>query len=282
MVAAGWRAALPIPTASRALPSAKLMTARSWSTVMPAVIKSTSSPLCAPALCGQRNAPERPGPGFTPFRGNQPDHDDAKRTEAAVAIWHTAKPANGTPVETYLARRGLQLPMPQTLRFQAGLKHRSGGVWPAMVALVTQGVEDVPVGVHRTFLARDGSSKAPVDPQKMMLGPCKGGAVRLAPAGDVLMVGEGIETCLAGVQATGYPAWAALSTSGLLALDLPPDVRDVMVLLADGDEAGKAAARGAALRWKREGRGVRIAQAPEGMDFNDMLLGRVPANGGDM
>ena len=50
------------------------------------------------------------------------------------------------------------------------------------------------------------------------------------------------------------------------------DVRDVIVL-ADGDEAGKAAARGAALRWKREGRRVRIAHAPEGMDFNDMLLG---------
>jgi len=29
------------------------------------------------------------------------------------------------------------------------------------------------------------------------------------------MVGEGIETCLAAMQATGNPAWAALSTSGL-------------------------------------------------------------------
>ena len=83
------------------------------------------------------------------------------------------------------------------------------------------------------------------------------------------------------MQATGHPAWAALSTSGLLALDLPPDVRDVIVL-ADGDEAGKAAARGAALRWKREGRRVRIAHPPNGMDFNDMLLGRAPKNQGDI
>ena len=71
-----------------------------------------------------------------------------------------------------------------------------------MVALVTRGVDDVPLAIHRTFLARDGVGKAPVDPQKMMLGPCRGGAVRLAPAGDVLMVGEGIETCLAAMQAT--------------------------------------------------------------------------------
>ena len=98
-----------------------------------------------------------------------------------------------------------------------------GGIWPAMVALVTRGIDDTPLAIHRTFLARDGRSKAPVDPQKMMLGPCRGGAVRLAPAGDVLMVGEGIETCLAAMQATGHPAWAALSTSGLRTLDLPDE-----------------------------------------------------------
>ena len=56
------------------------------------------------------------------------------------------------------------------------------------------------------------------------------------------MVGEGIETCLAAMQATGHPTWAALSTSGLRSLDLPKDVRDVIVL-ADGDDAGEAAAR---------------------------------------
>ena len=204
---------------------------------------------------------------------------DAKRTEVALSIWAGSRPANGTPVETYLASRGLHLPLPHTLRFHAGLKHPSGGVWPAMVALVTRGVDDAPLAIHRTFLARDGSGKAPVDPQKMMLGPCRGGAVRLAPAGDVLMVGEGIETSLAAMQATGHPAWAALSTSGLRTLDLPNDVRDVIVL-ADGDDAGEAAARGAALRWKSEGRRVRIAHPPQGMDFNDMLLGSALQNEG--
>ena len=89
------------------------------------------------------------------------------------------------------------------------------------------------------------------------------------------MVGEGIETCLAAMQATGSPAWAALSTSGLRSLDLPREVRDVIVL-ADGDEAGEAAARDCALRWKRQGRRVRIARPPNGMDFNDMLMGRAP------
>ena len=206
---------------------------------------------------------------------SQPDRDDAKRSKAALAIWQSAMSAGGSLVETYLASRGLHLPPPPTLRFHAGLKHPSGGIWPAMVALVTRGSDDTPLAIHRTFLARDGGGKAPVDPQKMMLGPCRGGAVRLAAPGDVLMVGEGIETCLAAMQATGHPAWAALSTSGLRTLDLPGDVRDVIVL-ADGDDPGEAAARDCAWRWKREGRRVRIARPPQGMDFNDLLIGRAP------
>jgi DNA primase len=204
-----------------------------------------------------------------------PDCDAIKRTEAALAIWHNSQSAAGTPAETYLRSRGLTVPIPPSIRFHTGLKHPSGGVWPAMVALVTHSVDGNPIGIHRTFLALNGNGKAPVEPSKMMLGPCRGGAVRLGPAGDSLMVGEGIETCLAAQQATGHPAWAALSTSGLRALDLPREIRDVIVL-ADGDDPGEAAAQDCAWRWKREGRRVRIARPPQGMDFNDLLLRRTP------
>jgi hypothetical protein len=203
------------------------------------------------------------------------DQLDAKRTEIALAIWQDTAPARKTSVESYLASRGINLPAPDALRFHAGLRHPTGGNWPTMVALVTNGADGTPIAIHRTFLARDGGWKAPIDPQKMMLGPCCGGAVRLAVPDDVLMVGEGIENCFAAMQATGHPAWAALSTSGLKTLDLPEDVRTVIVL-ADGDDAGELAARECALRWKHQGRRVRIARPPRGLDFNDMLLGRPP------
>jgi putative DNA primase/helicase len=223
---------------------------------------------------GQRHVKlVRPQP--RPAANDQPGRDDAARTEAALRIWQAAAPAAGTLVETYLRSRGIVLSVPATLRFHGGIKHPSGGLWPAMVALVTRGADHAPLAVHRTFLARDGRGKAPVEPQKMMLGPCRGGAVRLAARGVGMMVGEGIETCLAAMQATGQPAWAALSTSGLRGLDLPTDVREVAIL-ADGDEPGEAAARDAALRWRREGRRVRIARPPQGLDFNDLLLGRAP------
>ena len=209
------------------------------------------------------------------FANNLRDCEDVKRTTAALSIWQSTMDGCGTPVETYLRSRGLTIPLPPHVRFHPGLKHRSGNMWPTMVALVTRGIDDAPLAVHRTYLARDGAGKAPVEPQKMMLGPCRGGAVRLAPVGGVLMVGEGIETCLAAMQASGLPAWAALSTSGLRSLDLPHEVRDIIVL-TDGDDPGEAAARDCGLRWKREGRRVKIARPPRGLDFNDLLLGRTP------
>ena len=138
---------------------------------------------------------------------------------------------------------------------------------------VTKGSSGEPGGILRTFLAPDGKGKAPVSNPKMMLGNCAGGAIRLAEDTGSLMVGEGIETCLAAMQATNRSAWAALSTSGMKSLDLPVHVREVIVL-ADSDQAGERAAQYAASRWRREGRHVRIARPPQGLDFNDVLLGR--------
>jgi putative DNA primase/helicase len=205
-----------------------------------------------------------------------PDSSDVKRTETALGIWEAAAAAVGTMVETYLRARGIVIQLPAALRFHPAIKHPCGQLWPAMIALVTGGTNGAPMAIHRTFLARDGQGKAPVDPTKMMLGPCRGGAVRLGPIGDRLMIAEGIETALSVMQATGRAAWVALSTSGLRTLELPVEVRDVVVL-ADGDEPGEAAARNAAHRWLAEGRCVRIARPPFGFDFNDVLTGRVTA-----
>jgi len=192
------------------------------------------------------------------------------RTRYALDVWEATSPAQGTLVETYLRSRGITVEPPLAIRFHPGLQHPGGYSWPAMVALVTDGVSEEPVAVHRTFLARDGNGKAAVEQQKMMLGPCKGGVVRLAPHGDTLLVGEGIETCLSAMQASGTPTWAALSTSGLRGLALPPAIHSVTIL-ADGDEAGEAAARDAGGRWVRERRRVRVARPPKGADFNDLL-----------
>jgi phage/plasmid primase-like uncharacterized protein len=133
------------------------------------------------------------------------------------------------------------------------------------------------IGVHRTYLSRDGATKANVEPNKMMLGRCAGGAVHLEAAGTSLSIAEGIETSLAVFLATGTATWAALSTSGLLSVVLPalPLAAEV-IIFADNDRsgAGKRAAKTAAARFFAERRKVRIALPPhEGLDFNDILRG---------
>jgi putative DNA primase/helicase len=189
----------------------------------------------------------------------------------ARELWIQAAAAKGTLVDIYLRSRGIVAPIPPTLRFLSLARHSpSNQLLPAMIAAVTVWPERRPCAVHRTFLAGDGNGKAAVDTPRMTLGPCRRGAVRLAEAADRLMVGEGIETCMAAMQATGRPAWAALSTAGLRSLEIPEHVKEVVVL-ADGDLPGEEAAQYAARRWVRQGRRVRIARPPNGQDFNDLL-----------
>jgi len=214
----------------------------------------------------------------TPPRPTEPD-------PRALGIWRASKPIAGTIAERYLRHRGIALALPPSLRFHPGLDYfevdaAPGGAitLPALVAGV-QAPDRRLVAVHRTFLRRDGRGKAAVASPKKMLGRCARGSVRFAPAGARLLIGEGLETTLAAMEATGTPAWAALSTSGLRSLVVPPEVREI-VIAADGDRPGVEAAEVAADRWTGEGRTVRIARAPDGFDFADVIAGRCPAKVG--
>ena len=88
-----------------------------------------------------------------------------------------------------------------------------------------------------------------------------------------LALTEGIETALSVMIATNHWVCATLSASGLRSLELPRGDNPILIL-ADGDEPGEAAALAAAQRWRSEGRTVRIARPPRGLDFNDILTGR--------
>jgi hypothetical protein len=161
------------------------------------------------------------------------------------------------------------------LRFGYGKHPSRDGYHPMLIAAVLiEGRLDQCVALHRTFLKPDGSGKADLEPAKMTLGPCKGGAVPLAPAAPVIAVSEGIESGLSYMALTGTPTWAALSTAGIRNLQLQAEVREV-VIAADPDIPGIRAAHDAAARWLAEGRKVRIAKPPVGFDFNDLLMKRV-------
>ena len=108
----------------------------------------------------------------------------------------------------------------------------------------------------------------------MMLGQMRGGAVRFGALTSPLIIAEGIETALSLHTATGKTVWAALSSSNMKSLILPPlSQMPEVIIAADHDDAGIYAANAAAEIWSAEGRGVSIAMPPQGQDFNDVLRG---------
>lgn len=113
-------------------------------------------------------------------------------------------------------------------------------------------------------------------PDKAMLGAVAGGAVRLTQGPGALLIGEGIESTLSALILHGDPtakAWAALSTSGMRGLRLPPSPGR-LTIATDGDDAGRAAVQDLAERAHATGWAVSLLPAPEGKDWCDVLAGK--------
>jgi putative DNA primase/helicase len=189
----------------------------------------------------------------------------ADTTEGALRLWREARPAKGTPVETYLASRGLRLPdgSEHALRFHPECP-RGQGRLPAMLGLMRGIVTDRPLGVHRTFLSADGRAKADVEPNKMMLGQAKGAVLKLTPDEDVtqgLTLTEGIEDGLAVLNDGWAPVWVCLSAGTLMNF---PVLRGIgaLTICADNDAAGRNAAEACAQRWRAAGMDVAVGEPP--------------------
>ena len=202
-----------------------------------------------------------------------------RKQEAAFRLWSSSNSVIGTLAERYLEQRGLaSLRASLALRYRDDCHHPDGSPLPALVAQVVD-VDGNARAVHRTYIDRNTGGKTSREPAKASLGPVWHGAVRLQPLepGSPLVVGEGIETSASAGILLGAPAWAAISCGNLrLGLNLPPEARDI-IIAADPDGVGRAAAETAARRWRRERRSVRI-MVPNGPgDFNDVLLRRSAA-----
>ena len=100
----------------------------------------------------------------------------------------------------------------------------------------------------------------------------KGAAIRLAPAGDVLGIAEGIETALSATALFGVPCWAAVS-AGMLAAWQPPSEAKRIIIFGDNDPsyAGQAAAYALARRLGSMQARVEVQiPAKVGTDWNDV------------
>ncbi|MFS3135400.1 toprim domain-containing protein [Gluconacetobacter sacchari] len=195
--------------------------------------------------------------------------------EAARRLVAICQPIGGTLVEAYLRGRGITaLHGCGSLRFHSRCyyrpdEHSPTETWPAMVATVTD-LADRITGAHRTWLAPDGSGKAPIDIQRKAMGDLLGHAVRFGLSGDVLAAGEGIESVLSAREVMpGISAAAALSAAHLAAIQFHDALRRLYVV-RDNDRAGDGARNTLVERANAVGIEA-IALSPMLGDFNEDL-----------
>jgi hypothetical protein len=188
--------------------------------------------------------------------------DDAERIAHARQIYDSG--AWDGRIAVYLHSRWIGLTSP-ILKFQEQAPHRLGARLPAILAPVVN-VTGEQIGVHLTYLRRDGGGKAtlPKEHQRECRGVIHGGAIRLMPFDTKveLVISEGLETGLAAAQIFALPCWSAVYAGGLRSLALPPDVRRI-IIAADNDVSGVGQRNALAAhdRWAAEGRSVRIVPA---------------------
>ncbi|KHJ55186.1 DNA primase [Aureimonas altamirensis] len=166
--------------------------------------------------------------------------------EAARRLIGMSQPILGTLVETYLRGRAITaLHGTGSLRFHPRCyyrpnEHSPTETWPAMIASVTDSAGRI-TGAHRTWLAPDGSDKAPLDTPRRAMGDLLGHAVRFGVPGDVMAAGEGIETVLSlRCVLPGMAMAAALSAAHLSAILFPETLRRLYIA-RDNDPAGDGA-----------------------------------------
>ena len=219
----------------------------------------------------------RPEPGPVTFRPRTPPVPSGS-SEAARRLWRMTRPIMGSVAESYLRKRGIaDLRGTANLRFHPNCYWRPEGdgpteTWPAMIAAVTD-LNGKVTGAHRTWLARDGSAKAPIDPPRKAMGDLLGNAVRFGEAQDVMAAGEGIETILSLRQAMPpMPMVSALSAGHLAAILFPADLRRLYIV-RDNDLAGDGA-RDSLVDRAREAGIEAITLSPILGDFNEDLVMR--------
>ena len=172
--------------------------------------------------------------------------------------------------------------MPDDLLFHPGLDYWHDGEvigqFPVLVAVV-RSLDGSAVSLHRTYINKDGS-KADVPEVKKLMSPplpgaTRGAAVRLCPANDDLIVAEGIETALALQLALDKPCWACISAGGLEAVQLPKNLKR-LIIGGDNDAsgAGQSAAYALTSRLLKERKQLKVKTIiPErvGTDWLDVL-----------
>lgn len=198
----------------------------------------------------------------------QPDTEE--RQTRALRFWNESRAIRCTPASTYLKRRQIEPVESEELRFHPRMTSVDDRLRrPALMAAI-RGSDGALQGVQATLLTTYGADKARVSTPRRVIGRLLGGAVQLAPARDVLIIAEGVESALSASHELEAPAWAALTAYNLSQF-APPESVSVLIAAPDNDEAGLRALD--LLRARLSDRlQIEHAPAPAGLnDWNDWV-----------
>ncbi len=213
------------------------------------------------------------GAGGAPLAG-PPAPGRRERVAAARRLWSEGRPLGRSLSARHLELRGVVAPA-EGLRHHpevpAAVYAAAGQRRPALLAAIRDAASGDVVGVEVTYLAPNGTRALLRLPRKTV-GLCPpGAAVRLAPAGPRLLVGEGVFTCLSAAGRFGLPAWALLSTRNLRRWRPPRGVGFVLIA-ADRGADGEASARALAASLRACGVAVAVRWPPPPFgDWNEAL-----------
>jgi putative DNA primase/helicase len=147
-------------------------------------------------------------------------------------IWKQASKEGIEHAAKYLAGRGIVIALPVCIRWNDYTDKKTGETTHMLVAAASMPTDTAVYAVQRLFIDLETYKKTGAK----MHGPCEGRGVWFNRKGDmsVIVAGEGIETTLSAMQATGKNGVATLSTSGTKNLIIPDETK-VLYVLVDSD-----------------------------------------------
>ena len=195
-------------------------------------------------------------------------------SDSARRLFDQGSPIGGTLAETYLRSRGITEHGP-ALRYHPTCFHRDKHdaeprKLPALLCAITD-LEGQVVGVNRIYLTGDGTLADVPDPKKV-LGRLHGCAVRFGVPGDVLIVGEGVETMLSIKTALPHMPVDCALTAQHLSMYVPPRRVRSLWIARDAGRPGENAARELERPMKTERPDLCVRHLkPRRDDFNTRL-----------
>jgi putative DNA primase/helicase len=148
----------------------------------------------------------------------------------------------------YFRHRGINVDiLPDTILYHPDLIYHGEDEYgettidylPALICLY-QRADGEYVNILRTYLSNKNKGKAEVNTAKKKWSPIRpkatnGAAIRLDPPGKQISIAEGVETAMAVRYVTNQPTWATGDTNGMKNLEIPEEVKHVLIW-ADNDK----------------------------------------------